>query len=467
VAGNDANPGTAAQPLRTISAAFAQAASGASIWLADGVWDSANEPAVTDNGFGLNCKADGSPLVGGTTLRAVNPGRATIRYVSLVAMCVRDSQVRGIRLESARTDFATVTAINALGAGNSLLSGVSFDGGMIWVHAGAKLTMEPAGLASYGNPGSSYGFAIYADGAGSEAIVNGGAFDRLSPVQTSNLGNCLAALSANRGARLVLNQVVLLPGPPRHANANRSNAVAACSSEVELNGVTASGFVGGTTTSSGVALGLYGGRATLNGTALSGNRYGAYVTSGTLILAGASRIEGSELDGALIDGNSSLIVSGASAVRGNGGHGVSLSGQGGDPLVDVVDADFAGNGKSGLSLQAVHSCKVRNSTFTGNVDAGITLRNATHCDLGSAASPGGNAFAGNVGPGFVGAPSSTDAAFTVLAVGNAWTANQQGADAQGRYTVPAGKTVYEVTGKTTGGANYRLDWTNVTLRLAE
>ena len=112
------------------------------------------------------------------------------------------------------------------------------------------------------------------------------------------------------------------------------------------------------------------------------------------------------------------------------------------------------------------TCRVRDTHFAGNVQSGVLLESGSNCDLGTAASPGGNVF-GNVGTNFVSSPSSTDPAFTVQAVGNTWTANQQGADGQGRYVVPSGQTVLEVKGRVTAGANYGLNWTNVTLRLAE
>ena len=42
------------------------------------------------------------------------------------------------------------------------------------------------------------------------------------------------------------------------------------------------------------------------------------------------------------------------------------------------------------------------------------------------------------------------------AVGNIWTASQQGADAQGRYSVPAGQTSLVIAGPNLTGRNVRV-----------
>ena len=468
VAGNDVNPGTAALPYRTISKAFTAVASGGTIWLADGVWTAEVDPALSGHSphYGLNCNTSNGALVAGTTLRAVNPGRATIRYQSVNAICVKDTQVRGIRLENGRTDFYSPTAISATAPGSSLLSGVSFEGGRVLVFNGARLTIEAAGLASYGNIGGWNGYALTVDGAGSEIVVNGGAFDRLSAVVPNFLTNCLASLMSSRGARLVLNQVALTAGAARSADADRTNGIAVCGGSVELNGSTLTGFVGGTTLSHGTALALYGGRATLTDSVITGNRYGVYVEAAALSLTGASSVERSELNGIYLVGNAALAMGPGSAVRENGEHGIASNGYGAEIFVDLSGAELSGNARSGMQMQFVKSCRVRNTRFSGNVQSGALIEAGTTCDLGTAASPGGNVF-GNLGTHLVVSPSSSDPVFTLQAVGNTWTPNQQGADAQGRYVVPSGQTVYEVKGRATAGANYGLNWTNVTLRLAE
>ena len=468
VNGNDANPGSAALPYRTISAAFAAVASGGTIWLADGVWTPQTDPALSDRSphYGLNCRSDGTALVAGTTLRAVNPGRATIRYQSVNALCVSGSQVRDIRLESGFPDSYGGIAVQAYAGAGSLLSGVSFHGGMIFVSGGARLTIEPAGLASYGDLGDSKGYALFVDGPGSEVVVNGGAFDRLSAVVSGNLGNCAAGLVSRSGARLVLDRVALTAGPPRNRSADRTNGIAGCGGSVELHRSTLTGFVGGGGLANGTALVLYGGQATLVDSVIAGNRYGIYANGAVLSMQGLSGVERSELHGIFMSGDASLAMQPGSVVRNNGDHGVTADGVGGSIIIDIAGADLSGNGKAGLQTRHVKACKVRDTYFAGNLQSGVLLDGGSNCDLGSVASPGGNVF-GNVGTNLVSSPSSTDPAFTIRAVGNTWTANQQGADGQGRYLVPPGQSVLEVKGMAAAGANYGLNWHNVTLRLAE
>jgi hypothetical protein len=57
-------------------------------------------------------------------------------------------------------------------------------------------------------------------------------------------------------------------------------------------------------------------------------------------------------------------------------------------------------------------------------------------------------------------------AITVHAVGNTWTPNQQGADAQGHYTVKTGKVLEDSTA-VNSGINYIKPNATTTLRLAQ
>lgn len=122
----------------------------------------------------------------------------------------------------------------------------------------AKLSVEPAGLASYGDTGKIQDSALTAydlstlrvRDAGSEVVVRGGAFDRMaatggrgSTIQVSDCPNN-AALFAWRGARLVLDGVDVRYGPRRVGDDPYAIAVGLCrDASVELKGATAiSGF---------------------------------------------------------------------------------------------------------------------------------------------------------------------------------------------------------------------------------
>jgi hypothetical protein len=454
-AGNDANPGSAAAPLRSISAAVAAVASGGTIWLNDGVWTSATDAAIAGDGWGINCTVNTlQAKVTGTVLRAVNPGHATIRYASLVGVCVGNTQVRGIRLEAEKM-LNNIGAIWADAPGDSLLSGVSFQGGLILARSGAHITIEPGGLADYGDIGDLSGRAILVVGTGSEVTVNGGTFDRLPPL-SAGTGNC--PQSGNlyvQGGRLFLNNVALRPGPARKPDATHDTPVAGCSgAQIYLYGTSVAGFVRGTSFEH-AAVSMVGSSVVLGGgTTLSGNRSGVYLKTATVALEVDARIEGSTNDGIYINGSggfSVLTLASGTVVTGSGMSGIEVHGSTSTPpSIDLQGATLADNALSGLHVLSGTVCRMRASVLTGNVGQGALFGTSGDCDFGTAASPGGNRFA-NVGPNV-----SVQTGTTLAAAGNVWAANQQGSDGLGRFSVPAGQTVLEVAGPVTTGANYRL-----------
>ncbi len=475
-AGNDGNDGSAAAPLKTISAAIAVVKSGGTIWLADGTWTQGVDPALSPSSQGLNCTASTrSPLVTGTTIRAVNPGRATIRYASAAGICVGDTQVRDLRLE-VETILNTTVAIAGTGPGASLLSGTSVSGGSILAAAGARVTMEPGPLASYGDPGDLSGRAVIVTGAGSEVIVNGGRFDRLSSVPFSGTSpgpSCAqgASLYATSGGRLVLNQVDLAPGPARSSAAKYDVAIGACSgARLELNGSTVAGFVRGGLTDSGLAVSVANGSTLLvsANSALTGNQTGISMRNATATLDGGATVGGSLASGIIVNGSSgpsTLSLRGGSGVSGGAAHGIDVRGATATPPnIDIADATLAGNAGAGLYAQSATICRMRGTQATGN-GSGVQLHSGAGCDLGTAASAGGNRFA-NVGTG-VFASGSSSTVYLIQAVGNTWSPNQQGADAQGRYAVPGGQPALDVGVLNPPGLNYRVDNLKATLRLAE
>jgi Right handed beta helix region/Protein of unknown function (DUF1565) len=476
VNGNDANDGSVAAPLRTISAAVAVVKSGGTIWLNDGIWTSAIDPGLGKQSIGINCTGNSLPAVTGTSFRAVNPGQATLRYASIIGLCVGDSQVRGLRLE-VETMLNNIVAIQASAPGANLISGVSFQGGILLVGGGARLTLEPAGLATYGDLGDLSGRAAFVRGAGSEIVVNGGSFDRLSSLNSSGgtTGpgcSSTANFYAVQGAQLVFNQVDLRAGPARNSNAIFDVAVAGCdNAQIELNATTISGFVRGAGINIGVAASINDGSSlTLGaGTTLSGNHGGIYMTRGSVALSAGALIQGSTTSGIYINsgyGVATLTLASGSAIQGSTGSAIDVHGSSTNPpRLDVSGAIFANNGGAGVHVTATAQCRIRDSSFVGNLGYGVQMESLGGiCDLGTVASPGGNTFA-NTGPN-VSLNASSTLPSTLQAVGNTWAANQQGSDAQGRYAVPNGQTVLEVAGPVTSGANYRLNAYS-RIRLAE
>jgi hypothetical protein len=125
------------------------------------------------------------------------------------------------------------------------------------------------------------------------------------------------------------------------------------------------------------------------------------------------------------------------------------------------------SGSTGLRAGG-SSCRVRNAQISGNLGGGIRIdSNSTTvypdaCDLGTAASPGGNTIDNPVynllvDSGAVDAP----------AVGNVWTPSQQGTDAQGRFSVAAGQTSLRIAGPITNSRNVRVTRTGASVLVAQ
>jgi hypothetical protein len=113
---------------------------------------------------------------------------------------------------------------------------------------------------------------------------------------------------------------------------------------------------------------------------------------------------------------------------------------------------ITGNTQGGMTVSN-GALKLRGSTVSNNgAEGGVTLYGILDVDLGTSASPGGNTFTGNAGPQI---NSVAAAGQTVNAVGNTWTPNVQGADANGRYSLPPAFAPVPKAGPTTG-ANYQI-----------
>jgi hypothetical protein len=95
----------------------------------------------------------------------------------------------------------------------------------------------------------------------------------------------------------------------------------------------------------------------------------------------------------------------------------------------------------------------------------IAAGSASTIDLGTLADPGGNTFLEH-GANLTTALRLNVQGVTVQAVGNTWTPNQQGADAQGHYVVQTGK-VLEDKNAVNSGINYIKPYATTTLRLAQ
>ena len=99
----------------------------------------------------------------------------------------------------------------------------------------------------------------------------------------------------------------------------------------------------------------------------------------------------------------------------------------------------------------VGSFKMRNSTVSNNAAEGVCFLGASPTvDLGTTGDPGGNSVTGNTTTGLGYYVLGTGTPATANAVGNVWVAGQQGADANGRYSVAPGYAAVPKTGPASG-----------------
>lgn len=454
--GSDANPGSEAAPYRSISFALAATPLGGVTWLQDGEWTGAIDPALAATGFGLNCRTSaGSVMADGIRLRAVRPGNAIVRFDSTRGLCLRQAEVRGLRVVSPQTVARVGLFID--GPGASTFSGVAVDGASIRILGGARVDFTADGLASYGHTGALRTTLLQAQDAGTLVTVQGGAFDGLTQfgVTVTSGGCVLAGLSAIAGATLVLDGVTLrADASALVSESNPSYGVHACSGgTLDVRGASrVEGFT--------IGARVFGATLQLSSSSLAGNGTGIVIAGssaspGTVALSGAF-IENSTRNGIVASDTSRLSIGAGSVLRNNAGHGIAFSSTSSQLRID--GAELTGNGKLGLSYFGA-DCQVRNTRIDGNVEGGIVMENFSNvapapCDLGSAASPGGNTFFATSNTA---ALRVRTAGVAVQAVGNVWVASEQGANAQGRYAVPAGQTANVISGPVPSGRNVRID----------
>jgi hypothetical protein len=215
------------------------------------------------------------------------------------------------------------------------------------------------------------------------------------------------------------------------------------------------------------------GRLSMQGSTMSGPTFGKIGTTGNAVqvtLSGSTLADGSEgivnnvgeySEPTVTLANSVLQAFTANAVHLP--HGGSLS---------VTGGQIKNNGGAGIRLggvasppfhTGVYTLTLRGVTLQGNGGtagdgAGVVLAGAagSSFDLGTAAQAGGNTLLG-LNASKPALRVAAAASVTVNAVGNTWTANQQGANASGQY----GGTLVVTSGS---GQNYGV--TSGSLRLA-
>lgn len=427
--GNDAGAGTSAAPFKTLAKAFAAAGAGGTVWLQNGLFTATGEGLQGPEIF------TGRTLPAGLALKAVNDGGATLGFPLRVPA---GGTITGIEFDASGN-----ASVNASG-GTLVISrprwvklGLTSIAHGINATGSAKVLLDPKGNASHNYVGGGLtGFASATDDA--ELTINGGVIE-------GSTGQASGAIVLDGKAKASL------------ANLTIGNSGAAWVGGAGVIGVNGTHNVL-TLTSVSVDL-VNAGAACILQDRQSG---GAVVAvSITLVQSTLHRCGGGGVQ--LREGAPGFSAS-ASQITASGRFGIEAGQIGfdsgteyGKPLVSLTNTTISGNALGGISLNNGGSLSLSGSTVQGpghgvqllsakpyqlllrgtalqSAGDGVVLQGdaASSFDLGTSASPGGNTFAG-IG-GSHGVRVSVAAGVTVLASGNTWSANVQGASGAGQYS---------------------------------
>ena len=450
--GLDTNPCTQAAPCQSLTKAMAGAPAGSTFLLADGVYT-----PDTEGAGGIN-------IPDGATVQAIHPGAASL--ATLATNVLGSATLNGLVIDRRGAAFncGGVNAASAVGAPTLTLIGV-FSNCTNWLSLGGKIkaTMSPGAL-----PGGAYTSGlpnnatqwVGVNGA-AELLIQGGVIDG------HGSGNAIAQaglLTATGTATLTLDGVTVRNWPHSVLAASGGNVVLRNGTLIDAVG-KASVFC----STGGAILVADSGRlvmdhATLSNAAGAGicvlNNFNVNVrTTLQLTLSTITRSGGAAIQNESTQGlGTTLTADGLSLT--NNGYGIFWTGRSGSSF-DLRNSTISGSTLTGgvggigiyLYFAELSSLKLRGSTVTGNVQYGVEIDGNLNADLGTAAAPGGNTFSGN---GLAGLRSAAATGQFVDAVGNTWIANQQGADANGRYSTPPLYTPVPKTGPVSG-TNFKID----------
>lgn len=447
--GNDSNPGTALLPMRSIQRALNLAATGRSVFLAPGTYDSTTQPTFA---------------AGSTTPLTVPAGR-TVRGATGVVLKAQGGPGfliagGGSLLDLIFEDFGT--AVRAEGSGATTVQGCLFRRTTslspapytLSVAGSAVVTLTPGALpnlvgAKVANLAKIEGSGVLnfnggtVDGLGGSAGPEDAAFLVTDSGQLTFSGTVRNS-SQSQAVRLLLGAQASL----NNATLEHAGAVAA----VQLEGANTFTCTNSSVLDSELGLLVPAGagstvQVTSNGCTFSNNlsdglRVGPGNGPGTFTFA-TTGFSGNLGAGLALESSATLNLSLCTAT-GNSGRGLELLG-------------------TTSHFQAV----VRSTSITSNTAGGVRLMgDATSTfNFGSVSAPGNNTFTGN---GTVNFASAADPAVRVLAVGNTWVPGLQRADANGHYSVmgPSG-SVFEEIGVVSVGPNYTIEQVGSRVRLAE
>jgi len=495
--GVDAGNSTCAQasPCLTIAKAAGLAQANKTVWLMNGDYTGATQPAPI-------------AVPAGLTLRALTPGLAAVGQGIVLQ---GNATVVGVVLR--RNGFGDFGSI-AASAGNVTIDGVKAVGNsaigsgfpaVLALSGTVHATMTPGNIADYADQLTPAGqsVAIYATLAGNAWLtVSGGVFGGAALGGSDGVSGAFnrGAFNMTGSSRLDLNGVVLnvdssgiflygdttqvnLTGTLLHAGANSGPGygiyAAKGTPQVTLVNSTISGFdhsyshsstgiYVGTFAQPGVALTL----STTN-SSLTTNNVGVYVTE----------IGSSPSSLTWTGTNTSIAINTHGGIACHDACNIDLTG---GEISENATNDPAASGHTfhggvwmGMAAKT-YQLKLRNMIIVDNKstagsnanssdNSGVTMAGSASSvfDLGTAASPGNNLVQGNTSSAQTsGLNVNVAAGVTVSAVGNTFAPNVQGANAQGKYqlgTAPCSASSCNLTAGS--GANYRIS--GGTLRLAQ
>ena len=441
--GLDSHAGTSGAPFKTLAKAFSVVGNSGTVWLQNGSFTLASE--------GTDVIA-GRTVPAGITVRAVNPLGAVVGFPVKFA---GNGTLSGVQLDASGNGSVQATA----GSGTVTLTKLQ------WVKLGSINTAAAillggdvkATLDTGGDPAHEYvaaaGVASLANVDGNaEFTINGGHVDRVSG------GGVGGMLRIGGNAKMVLNGV---------SWTNLYGAVVS-PSVIRIDGTAPTVTLVNTTLDLNSAPPDGGGNGCIQGVP-------SVVPSGgaPVITLDASFLKRCPGDGIHIRaGTPTIVLKNGSQIANAGFHGlrtgVFAPSNAAVPTISINNSQIVNSGRSGVELLAGGSLAMTGATISNNglalanggvrligaFDYGLSMRGSTVSDnagdagsggvvlqgtaasvfdLGSQASPGGNTLRNN-GAASTGLRAAVAAGVTVLAVGNTWNADVQGADASGLYT---------------------------------
>lgn len=447
--GSDANPGTQAQPYRTVTRAFANVGTGGTVWLENGTYTWAAEATAGASQFDFKMRA----LPPGRSLRALNSGQVQINFGFTIT---GDATISGVRFVSVNNDGpgngGGVITVQSNAASNSAiqLKGLTFGAVVAGSAGGAEaailnqcstcsVTLDTNGAQNFNYLANDFqhgGGALISAVAGT-FTVNGGRFE--SSALTAGSAGCSSFPSNvlfKGGATSSFNDVsIVVP-------ASEGGAPAFCPwGQLTLTNTAVT--VQGTGRQ---RLFQVNGHLVLNNSTItspgSGQLVGLFNPGARLTASGSTLDGGAEAIGRNVFGftdSSSRVTLSGTTVRNVQGNAIDFNGSG--ITVEITGSLLQGNLGNAINLTGTAnvSLTLRNSSISGSAQtqgAGAIVLGGgagSVLDLGTAAQPGGNTILGNSStrPGVrVGVASGV----TVNAVGNTWVASQQGASGSGTYS---------------------------------